>query len=199
MRDGGRRSGKPLLCQLAAHVEQMVLHFVHGVDRDPTQRPFRTRGKVVHERPLPFARRQTGEIVGEHLRRVGELSGDVGGILLRAAVVVDPLLSTHRVERRAVRAPRREHSLPLYEEDVAQMTRVLERGPHRRAASRAQIGGAVPQGGHELNRARDDRARGGRCGVEVVLEPALPAPLHAATIERTEPTGKVDYRQVPPA
>ena len=84
--------------ELTANVEQVVSHLVNGVHRDPSQRPLEQRRIVVHDRSFPVGGREAREHVGEQERGVVELAGDAIGLLGGVAVVLDPLVATHRVE-----------------------------------------------------------------------------------------------------
>ena len=111
--DDPTRSG-----QLAADIEEMVAHLVDGMHRNPLQRSFARFRVVVDDAARPVAGTQSVKHVGEHLRRVGELAGDVLGFLLGIAVVVDDVVAR-------VRGSLRDH---LDERDIADLTTAYRQG-----------------------------------------------------------------------
>jgi hypothetical protein len=144
--DDPTRSG-----QLAADVEEMVVRLVDGVHRNPLQRSFARFRVVVDDATHPVAGTQPVKHVGEHLRRVGELAGDVLGFLLGIAVVVDSLVSAHGRAVRPISPAGGEDPLALDEQHVSQVTAVLQGRPYAGLPSSPQIDdGMAPQDCHDL-------------------------------------------------
>ena len=103
-----------------------MTHLVHRVHRYPSQRSFRPCGVAVHHRAVPIVGTETGEDVGEEVRRVGELTDNVIGVLLDVTVMCDTFVSAHRVKRRPIGTPSCQNPLPLHQQNVTQMTAVFE-------------------------------------------------------------------------
>lgn len=103
------------------------MHLVRGMNGHPPQRPLEPLGVAIDHFPLPVRWLQAGKNVREHVCRVIELAGNVTGVLIGVAVVLDSLIPTHGIERRPIDPTSGQHSLALDEQHIAQMTAVLER------------------------------------------------------------------------
>lgn len=159
--------------QLTADVKKVMLHLVECVDCHPTEGPLDRLRVRVHQRALPVGGTETRQCVGEQHRRIVELAEDVGAVLFRVPVMVDPLITTHRLEVRALGASGQEDALPLHEEDVAKVAGVFEGGPGLRLAPSSDVDVLVAHRLDELRHLGEDRGRRFGRLPDVVDEPAL--------------------------
>ena len=141
----------------------------------------RARGSCTRRcRPSPQGRR-----VQRRRERLGggaELLGDDRGILLVVPAVDDPFLPPHGDEPRILLGPHQQEPLPLHLEHVADVARVLQRGPHVGRGSRPHptLGNALegaPQRRGVCPERRGDLGPGQR----VVVVPALVA-VHGSNL-----------------
>lgn len=113
--------------KLPLDVRHVVLDFVHRVYGEPTEGSLGGCRVVVDDRPVPVTCVKARQHIGEELGRVSELARDIVGSLLRVAVMVDPFVTAHGLECRGITSAREKYALPLNEENVAHVARVLER------------------------------------------------------------------------
>ena len=155
---------------------------VDGVDRYPSQRTLGPLGVIVNYASVPFITAQSVEHMGEHLRSISELAGNVMRILFGVAIMVDSLVAAHRVLRRPIHPPGQQHPLALDQEHIPQVAAVLDGRPRAGLWPGRQLDIASPQDGGDLGDSPDDRLAGLPRFVEVIFEAALLAPVHYGTV-----------------
>ncbi len=112
---------------LPASVEEVVLHFMKCVDRDPGERALRGCRIVVDHGSLPVLVVEARQHVCEESSHIAELACDVVRCLFQVAVMIRSLDAAHWLQRRGISSPSQQHPLPLDEEHVSNVARVLER------------------------------------------------------------------------
>ena len=165
----------------------MVTHLVQRVHRDPAQRSFPRRGKVVHHGALPLVGSEARQDIAEQQGRVAQLTRDIARILLGVPVVRHPAVAVHRVERRRVDQARGEDSFALYEQHVANVAAVLEWRPQVRLPPRPHVCAGALEHVREQPDTFDDRAARRPGLVELVLEAASRGAVHVKCDRRCGP------------
>jgi hypothetical protein len=159
-----------------------VARLVQGVYRDPPQRPLMGFWVVVDNCAIPVLSAQLGEHIAEQLRSIRKLPGHIFGLLFGIAIVLDPLIASHRRAVRSLYTAGREHPFSLHQQHVPQMAPVLQGRPHTGLPPGSQIDIAVAQDPHDLGDLLANILRYHAGLSDVVSETALPTSRGHAVI-----------------
>lgn len=102
---------------------------------------------MVDDRAVPVIGGQSCKDIAEQLCRIGELAGNILGLLVGIPVVDSPLIAPRWGAIRPIYPAGREHPFALYEQHVPQVAAVLQGRPQARLPPGSQVSLAGAQDG----------------------------------------------------
>lgn len=121
--------------KLTFNVAQMVLTLVESVRGQPGQGASGRLWIVVNAFPVPGLVAEAPEHKCDHRGASLQLTDHLNRVLFGVSSKRDSLIPVDRGERRTVLDQRQKKALPLGEEDIADVTRILQWRPHSLGAA----------------------------------------------------------------